>query len=355
VADPAIILTDRAYRSTNAKVAHGLVRGGNRFQVVAVVDADSAGQDAGVLLDGKHRGIPIVTSLSQVLHSYATLPRYCVVGVATHGGHFTASLRTELVEAANAGLSIVNGLHDLASADTQIADAAARHGASIIDLRKLKPRRELHFWSGAIAKVRTPRLAVMGMDCAIGKRTTARLLIDALTTSGLKAEMIYTGQTGWMQGGRYGFVLDSVINDYVSGELEHAVVTCEREVAPDLMIIEGQSSLRNPSGPCGAEFLVSAQARGVIMQHAPAREFYEGYEHLEFRIPPIEDELTLLHYYGARALAVTLNEHGMNADALARYQQKLTCRLEIPVMRPLVEGMGELVPVVQQFIANETT
>jgi uncharacterized NAD-dependent epimerase/dehydratase family protein len=42
------------------------------------------------------------------------------------------------------------------------------------------------------------------------------------------------------------------------------------------MIIEDQSSLRAPSGPCGAEFLLSGGAHGVVLQHAAGREFFEG-------------------------------------------------------------------------------
>ena len=46
------------------------------------------------------------------------------------------------------------------------------------------------------------------------------LLLEACRRRGLNAEWIYTGQTGWMQGARYGFVFDAVVNDYVSGEVE---------------------------------------------------------------------------------------------------------------------------------------
>ena len=83
-----------------------------------------------------------------------------------------------------------------------------------------------------------------------------------------------------MQGARYGIVFDSIVNDFVSGELEHAIVSCDREVRPDLMVIEGQSSLRNASGPCGAEMLLSAAARGVVLHHAPGREYIEGFQSL---------------------------------------------------------------------------
>ena len=269
---PAIVLANRLFKTPNGKVAHGLIRGSDRYQVTAVVDPDCAGEDAGESLDGKRRDIPIVASLAQALSVSERAPHYCVVGIATHGGRFTEEIRASVLEAVECGLSIVNGLHDVASEDAEIAAAAEAAGVALIDLRKSPAKSTLHFWEGDIGQVRAPRVAVLGTDCALGKRTTTRLLVQALNNSGMHAEMIYTGQTGWMQGARYGFVFDSVINDYVSGEVEHAIVCCDREAQPDIMIIEGQSSLRNPSGPCGAEFLLSGGARGVVLQHAAGRE-----------------------------------------------------------------------------------
>jgi uncharacterized NAD-dependent epimerase/dehydratase family protein len=350
---PAIVLANGCYQSPNGKVAHGLVRGSDRFRVLAVVDPTSAGQDAGTLLDGIHRAVPIVPSLKAALASCVEPPSYCIVGIATHGGRFTSELRELLLEGARAGLSLVNGLHDHIADQVEIVAELQRRGLHSIDLRKPKPKQQLHFWTGAIAKVRAPRIAVLGMDCAIGKRTTARLLVETLNGAGVRAEMIYTGQTGWLQGGHYGFVLDAVINDYVSGELEHAILSCDQEQRPDVMIIEGQSSLRNPSGPCGAEFLVSAGAQGVILQHAPGRQFFEGYESLGLRIPPLEKEIALIELYGARTLAITLHPQGLDSAQLTRYRQGLQERLGIPVLCPLQESLDPLVERVRQFIQGE--
>ena len=59
---------------------------------------------------------------------------------------------------------------DATSDDAEIAAAARARGVELIDLRKSKPKHELHFWQGDIYRVRAPRLAVLGTDCAIGKR-----------------------------------------------------------------------------------------------------------------------------------------------------------------------------------------
>lgn len=353
--EPAIILTGSAYQSADGKAAHGLVRGTERFSIRAVVDEEAAGADAGELLDGQRRDIPVVSSIQEALTLGGPRPEVAIVGLATHGGRLTPEVRALILRALEQGLSVVSGLHDFASEDVELEEEASRRSLRIIDLRKPKPRSELRFWTGAVRHVRAPRVAVLGTDCALGKRTTARLLTDALVESGLTAEMIYTGQTGWLQGSRYGFVLDSVVNDYVSGELEHAVVTCDQELAPDVMILEGQSALRNPSGPCGAELLLSAGARGVVLQHAPGREFFEGYEDEGFRIPPIEEELQLISLYGARTLAVTLNGEGVPPGELEKAQKELQERLALPVVRPLEEGVGAVASAVRAFAEEERT
>jgi uncharacterized NAD-dependent epimerase/dehydratase family protein len=344
----AVVLAPGAFRTDGAKTAHGLVRGSERFDVVAVVDADAAGQDAGVALDGRARSIPIFASLAEAIAGARRRPDTCIVGVATPGGNLPPALRAFLLEALRAGMHVVNGLHQLAGDDPELAAAATRSGARIIDVRRAKPRSELHFWTGEIATVRAPRIAVLGTDCAIGKRTTARLLVEACRAEGIKAEMIYTGQTGWMQGARFGFVLDAVMNDFVSGELEHAVVSCDRAESPDVIVIEGQSSLRNPSGPCGAELLVSAQAKHVILQHAPGRACVRGRE--RWRLPPVDEEIALIRLYGSEVIAVTLNGENVSAGALVEAQQELASRLGLPVVRPLEEGGKALLPAVRPLL-----
>ena len=90
--------------------------------------------------------------------------------------------------------------------------------------------------------------------------------------------MVYTGQTGWLQGYPHGFIFDATPNDFVCGELEGAILECARELEPEVIFIEGQAALRNPAGPCGSEMIISAGASGVILQHAPARKYVEDYE-----------------------------------------------------------------------------
>ncbi len=332
---PAVVLADGCFATLEGKVAHGLVRGTERFAIRAVIDHTMAGRDAGEVLDGTPAGIPIVTGLAQALQVAPDITT-AIVGHAPHGGRVTTALRALLMQAAGAGLHLVNGLHDHLVDDAELARLAAVHGATITDVRRMPPARELRFWDGSVHGVRARRIAVMGTDCAIGKRTTARMLTAELNARGTRTEMIYTGQTGWMQGGRYGIIADALAFDFVGGELERAVVTCAEEVDPDMMIIEGQGALRYPAGPF-ASLMVSAGVCGVVLQHAPGRTHYDGLEHLDSaRIPSLDSEIDLIGRYGVPVLAIALNLAGVARRDADRVISECRAQMgDIPFVTPL--------------------
>jgi uncharacterized NAD-dependent epimerase/dehydratase family protein len=144
----AIVVCDGLFATAHAKTAHGLVRGTERYRILAVIDGPSAGRDAGEVLDGVRRGIPLYATIGDALRALPEKPDFCVVGVATSGGRVTAGLRALLFEAIEAKMSVVNGLHEFLSDDPEAVATAARRGVTIFDVRKTAPRTELHFWSG---------------------------------------------------------------------------------------------------------------------------------------------------------------------------------------------------------------
>ena len=348
----ALIITAGYLNSSSGKTAHGLIRGTDRFNIIGVVDEKSAGKDAGEVLDGKHRNIPVYATIKDFIQSSGQKAVYCVIGVATKGGVIPEALKIMLREALENGYSLVNGLHDYVSDHPDLAHLAASKGLEIIDVRKPKKFKDLHFWNGKIVDVKCPKIAVLGTDCALGKRTTTRLLTEAMNQAGYKAEMIYTGQTGWMQGARYGFIFDSTLNDFISGEMEHAVHQCWTEVKPDIIFIEGQSSLRNPSGPAGAEWIVSAAADAAIIQHHPVRKQYKDMEYYPAYLPDLKDEVNLIRIYGAPTVGITLNTAKMKQEEARTYAKEQEKILGIPVILPLEDGLSALIPIFEKMIAE---
>ena len=351
IENTALILTHGLLDTENGKTAHGLIRYSNRFKIVGVIDYPTAGRDAGEVLDGKHRNIPIFSSIETALATFETPPQYIIVGVAVAGGKIPPEMLSVLKQALKYGLNIINGLHEFLNDKPDFVRLAKKHNLTITDVRRTKKATEMAYWSGNIRNVTTPRIAVLGMDCAVGKRTTARFLTQECRKQGIKAEMISTGQTGWMQDGRYAFILDSTLNDFVTGELETQIIKCFNETKPDIMFLNGQSALRNPIGPTGAELLLSGQAKWVVLQAMPSRKYYEGTEdNLMAEIPSVESEIALIKMYGSEVIAVTLNTHGLTLEEAREKQKILRGSLGISVVLPLEDGVGEVVEIIKRRV-----
>ncbi|MEY3539289.1 MAG: hypothetical protein RL188_706 [Bacteroidota bacterium] len=347
----AIVLTNGLLHHSDAKTAHGLIRGTERFDIVGVVDcAETAGQDAGVILDGKNRGIPVFATMVSAMQQLKEVD-FLIIGVATVGGILPSNMLSLVYEAVQKGISVVNGLHEYLNDKADLVAIAQSTGAQLIDIRKPKSRADLHFWSGAIYEVTAPIVAVIGMDCAMGKRTTARMLKQACIAEGQKAEMIYTGQTGWLQGGQYGFIFDSTLNDFVSGELEHAVVSCWKETKPDILFLEGQSSLRNPSGPCGLELLISGNAKHVVLIFAPKRKYFDNEAHWG-EIPSVASEIELIEKLGSKVIAVAVNTENCTTEEAYAYQKEFTASLGLPVLLPIQEGVAPVLPMLKALMKS---
>ena len=184
----------------------------------------------------------------------------------------------------------------------------------------------------------------MGTDCGLGKRTTAKLIVENLRKNSFKSEMIYTGQTGWMQGWKFGFILDSTYNDFVSGELEKMIFDCYKIEKPDFILIEGQAALRNPSGPCGSEFLISCDVDAVILQHSTKRKYYDGWKDVGCEMPSIKSEIELIKLYGKEVIGISLNTSGMTDNEKKEAKKDLNDKLKIPVVLPIEDGVDDLIP-----------
>ena len=348
VKDKAIVLTNGMLAKHEAKTAHGLIRGTERFEIVGVIDHLHAGNDAGEVLDGKNRNIPILATLDEAIQKIQNI-KYCIIGIATVGGVLPEDFMPVIEACIRKKISIVNGLHEFLSENPYLTSLAAEFQVQLVDIRKPKLKKDLHFWTEAIFKIKTPIVAVIGMDCAMGKRTTCRMVRQACEAAGINAQMIYTGQTGWLQGGRYGFIFDSTLNDFISGELEHAILTCNEETKADVILLEGQSALRNPSGPCGSELLVSGNAKYTILVVAPKRKYYEDNPDWG-ELPTVQSEIELIKMYRSTVIALALNTEKCTNDEALAYQAALEAEFNIPVLLPLQQGVSKIIPVVKQLL-----
>jgi uncharacterized NAD-dependent epimerase/dehydratase family protein len=341
----AIVYCEGAFGTPNGKTAHGLVRRTKRYHVLTVIDSTRAGQDSGTILAGKPNGVPVSSDVQKAVNAFKEGPHpvtHLVIGLAPDGGRLSPNARKDVIQAITMGLHVDSGLHDFLSEDEEIARLAAKYGVTLRDIRKPPHRKDLHFFSGKIEQVTSFKVAILGTDSAIGKRTTSWILWDAFLSEGYSAELIGTGQTAWMQGVRYGLILDSLVNDFVSGEIEYAVWQAWDEAHPQVIIIEGQGSLMNPAYPGGFEILAAGRPDVVILQHSPARKEYDGFP--GYPIHPLEKQIQAIELLSGKPVAaITINHENMEKESIPDVCKKLSKTIDLPVCDVLEQGAGLIV------------
>lgn len=346
----ALVYCEGAFNTPNGKTAHGLVRFTERYEIVGVLDAKYNGKDAGEVLDGRSNGIPVFRDFETAvaeLSASDNLPSYLVIGLAPDGGRLPKEAKGTIKKALEKGWNVDSGLHDFLTNDADLMAIAKENNCQVRDIRKTPDRDKLHFFTGEIEKVDCLKLAVLGTDSALGKRTTAWLLVHAFRDAGKKAEMIGTGQTGWMQGAKYSMVMDSCINDFVSGEIEHAVVSAYKNENPDVVVIEGQGSLMNPAYPGGFEILAAGRPDYVILQHAPTRLEYDGFP--GYKMHSLSEQINAIQVIsGKEVIAITVNHEGMSKDEIPEACKRITLETKLPAFDVLEHGAKDLVDLLME-------
>jgi len=347
----AIVYTDRLFNCADGKTAHGLVRFSKRFDICCIVDSTIPEGDAGDILDGIKRNIPLYNNLERA-YSDSDVDTF-IIGAVSEGGILPEGYDKAVVWALEKNLDIVSGLHQFLSDDPTFSRLAEKHKCNITDVRKIF-RDYKRFYTGEIKNVKSKRVAIIGTDSAIGKRTIAVIINEELKKRSKKTDMIYTGQTGWMQGWPHGIVLDAMINDFISGGIEGAILDSWRELKPDYMIIEGQGSLVHPFFPGGYEILAAGNIDGFILVDAPKRPFLDGFK--EFPMPDPKRVVKIAELLTEKPLVgIGLNKENMNKNEFNNFKMKYKNIFNVPVVEPLSEGVSEIVDFVEDIDAEQIT
>ena len=267
--------------------------------------------------------------------AYAKGARALLIGVASPGGTIPHSWVPVLIDALNAGLDIVSGMHAKLR-DIPELDAAARVlGRRLVDVRV--PPANIPVGSGK--KRPGKRLLTVGTDCALGKKYTALSVARGLQARGLDATFRATGQTGIMIAGS-GIPIDAVVSDFIAGAAEM--------LSPDadsnhIDVIEGQGSLFHPAyASVSLGLLHGSQPDMFIVCHQPGRTHVLGYP--DFRLPSIEEVISQTIALGSLTnpyiccVGVSLNTSGLSQEEADRLCSTESERLGLPVADPVRGG-----------------
>ncbi|HKU81193.1 MAG TPA: DUF1611 domain-containing protein, partial [Candidatus Tumulicola sp.] len=255
----------------DAKTAHGVLRYGSD-EVVAVVDPACAGRTVREVLPHCDSSAPIVGTVSD---GVAYGPTSLLIGTAPRGGALPQDWRRSVLDAIDAGLEIVSGLHDMLGDDPELRAAATQAGTAIWDVRKPP---DVPIFSGAAYAVEAPVLLTVGNDCAVGKMSVALEYVRAARAAGrTSARFVPTGQTGIAIAG-WGISIDRVIADFAPGATEQLVLHAARE-GGDPIVVEGQGAINHPAyGPVTLSLMYGSAPDALILVCDPTRTVLEEYD-----------------------------------------------------------------------------
>ena len=306
--------------------------------VVCVVDSVTAGRDA-AQVTGVPRSCPIVATVEEAV---ALGAKVLVLGIAPPGGLIPPDWYPVLDTAWTAGLSLVNGLHDLLGPRYS---ASAKPGQFVWDIR-IEPA-GLGVGGALAASLPNKRILMIGTDMAVGKMTAGLEIYRTARERGIRAEFIATGQIGITITGT-GVPLDAVRVDYASGSIEAEVM---RVADAELVIVEGQGALIHPGstanlpllrGSCPTHLVLCARAGQTHLARLP-----------EIAIPPLGAYTRLYEdlaegcgtFPRPRTAAVCLNTFGLDEAAADRAAKALESELGLTVVDPIRHGVARILEV----------
>ncbi|WP_028916743.1 DUF1611 domain-containing protein [Pseudoxanthomonas sp. J35] len=272
--------------------------------------------------------------------AHAAGARSLLIGVTPPQGRIPAHWAPLLLDAVRNGLDIVSGLHTPLDIVPGLAEAAAEAGVRLVDVRR--PPADLPRATGR--KRSGKRVAMVGTDCALGKKYTALALARSMRAAGLDADFRATGQTGIMIAGS-GIAIDAVIADFIAGAAE----CISPAAAPDHWdLIEGQGSLFHPAyAGVTMGLLHGSQADALVLCHDPLREHLVSWP--DYPVPGLREARDLylavarLTNPQARLAAVSLNTSALDEAAAREALEQAERELGVPAFDPMRTAHGRVI------------
>lgn len=268
-----------------------------------------------------------------------------VVGVVNAGGVLAATWIDAIVAALDAGLDVATGLHVRLASEPRIADAAARNGRKLFDVRF--PTQTFATGKGGLRSGK--RLLTVGTDCSVGKKYTALALEKGMRARGFDAEFKATGQTGIFISGR-GVAVDAVVADFIAGAAEW--------LTPDADpmhwdVVEGQGSLFHPSfAGVTLGLMHGAQPDLFVVCHEPTRRTMRG---VQTPVPSIEEVIEATVLLGKLTnpaigcLGLAINTEHLTEPAAFAYLDRVSRAHELPATDPMRFGVEPLVDAIAEL------
>ncbi len=239
-----------------------------------------------------------------------------VIGTAPVGGDLGENDRRMMDLLLQKGFRIINTLH---------IDIGNGH-ENVVNYRKNNIENRVA--TGTITHEGV-RILLVGTDFSIGKMTATMALFRAMKEDGYDVDWLPTGQTGKLLKDDDGLVLDTMVVDFMPGNLEHFINQNKSEI----LLIEGQGSIFHPSySPTSFGLLHASKPDYLILCDNPTMK--QG--HLGNELPSVSEAIKFYENLSkalgipAKVIGVALNTHNMNEESYIAYKNSLEEELKLP-------------------------
>lgn len=263
-----------------------------------------------------------------------------VLGFANSGGRLDKQWLPYIIEAMEAGLDIISGLHEKLSSFPELVEKAQQTQTKLVDIRHPLQK----FSTGNGVKRRGKRLLTVGTDCSVGKMYTSLSIEQSMKKSNFNVDFRATGQCGILIA-RQGIAIDCVVADFISGATE--------SLSPDNSaehwdVIEGQGSLSHPSfAGVSLGLLHGSQPDALVICHDLNRSHMRGLPMTQF--PSIETTIELnlqaarLTNPAVRVVGIAVNTSSVSEEKGQEICAELSAQFSLPCVDPLRDGADAIV------------
>jgi uncharacterized NAD-dependent epimerase/dehydratase family protein len=271
--------------------------------------------------------------------------RSLIIGVAPIGGALQPEWIETLIEAMEAGLDIVSGMHMRLHSIPELVEASRRTGQRLIDIRE--PPKNIA--AGRGRKRTGKRILTVGTDCAVGKKFTALAIHKAMQAAEMKASFRASGQTGIMISGG-GIPMDAVVSDFISGAAE--ILSPDND--PDHWdVIEGQGCLFHPAyASVTLGLLHGSQPDLIVLCHEAGRTTIDDYP--DYPIPEFKEcvrryeEAARLTNPAARCIGISINTSNLNEQERQKLLSRHREETGLHCFDPIATGVSDLVEILNE-------
>lgn len=193
-------------------------------------------------------------------------------------------------------------------------------------------------------KPETPVIFVGGTSQECGKRTTTRMLGKAAQDAGMNPVIISTDEMGLEQPVDLNFRAGSLSVMDVASAVMGAIKYCQEQKDPDIIFVEGQSSLTERGNPhprgLSAAIMVGTQPDFTVVCHRPNHPYRQPLG-IEYEVKAIEA------VEPTKVVGISLNLRNVeNKDVLGDYEKKYS----LPAVDIKNGGASKLLEVINDHI-----